>query len=179
MGGFPPRFLIRLPMIYLALLHDNYRIAAVENGVDLPLVLRLFLELDGGGGDRVAEGGGPKGFEVVEVCGPAAVPLADGRAELYGVDFVVAARRVVVAGRFARELFSGAPGRCGLPSHPFVEGGVDLSEARCRCAIRCRLGLLWIIQPGVPFRSCSTRPLPARCRPSRPTRPLESFPFQR
>jgi hypothetical protein len=141
MGGFPPRFLIRLPMIYLALLHDNYRIAAVENGVDLPLVLRMFLELDGGGGDRVAEGGGPKGF--------------------------------------ARELFSGAPGRCGLPSHPFVEGGVDLSEARCRCAIRCRLGLLWIIQPGVPFRSCSTRPLPARCRPSRPTRPLESFPFQR
>lgn len=84
-------------MIYFASLHYYDRIAAVEDGVDLPLVLRLFLEFDGGGGGCVAEGGGPEDFEVVEVSGPVAVPVADERPELYGMDFVAAAWWVVVA----------------------------------------------------------------------------------
>jgi hypothetical protein len=38
-----------------------------------------------------------KDLEVIEVHGPVAVPVADGRAELHGMDFVVAAWRGVVA----------------------------------------------------------------------------------
>src|ERR1700679_1687406 len=70
---------------------NDDRVATVENGVNLPLVLRLFLEFNDRGRGGVAEGDTPEGFEFVDIWGPFAVPMTDGRAELDRVDFVPAA----------------------------------------------------------------------------------------
>ena len=76
--------MVGLPIGLFAPLHDNDRFAPVENMVNLPLVLRLLLQLDDSGGGGVAECDAPQGFECIYVCRPFAVPVADREANLIG-----------------------------------------------------------------------------------------------
>ena len=76
--------------------HDNWGLAPVNDGVHLPLVLRLLLALQSLRGSGLAYGGGPLGFEVVDVRWPLAGPGAYGLAELDGVNFVPSTSSIIM-----------------------------------------------------------------------------------